>query len=370
MLQKLILLKSIVLLLLLSSCHRNEEYQIIGEITGVKDSTKVYLQDRLLLQDIDSTYIVNNEFQFGGFFESEPQFCMLYLKSKGKLFSTYLLMQNEKVLIKGDLSDFNSKTLCIQGGKYQEDVNHLNEVTRTYLNKRDSIVNLFMIAPDSIKRKKTEKTWATVAKLDSVRISKTISFIKENTNSYFSLINLWWYHREIPKDTLKLIYDNFSPNLSETEYGNAIEFYLKNNELKEGDNYFDFEVKDINGNSCRLSDVKNKYILLNFSKPYCGASIYAVNQFKWVEKDHGDSISIVNFYESRNPNLWHKFVNEYKVPGLNLCDEKGAFSEILIKYGIWSSPTFILIDEKGKIKDKSSGCGPGYMKWYLKKCIN
>ena len=56
------------LMIFLSSCEktRKNDFLIEANITGVKDSTKVYLFNVNTYKDLDSTIIVNNKFSFKG----------------------------------------------------------------------------------------------------------------------------------------------------------------------------------------------------------------------------------------------------------------------------------------------------------------
>ena len=60
----------------MQSCkHNSDHFTIIGKTTGIKDSTKLYLQDSKsisMLDNMDSTYVINNSFTFRGNI-SEPK---------------------------------------------------------------------------------------------------------------------------------------------------------------------------------------------------------------------------------------------------------------------------------------------------------
>jgi Domain of unknown function (DUF4369) len=74
--RKRILFTIFVGLVLLQSCSQvSDHFTIIGKTTGYKNSTMLYLHDsksESILDNMDSTYVINNSFTFKGSV-SEPE---------------------------------------------------------------------------------------------------------------------------------------------------------------------------------------------------------------------------------------------------------------------------------------------------------
>jgi thiol-disulfide isomerase/thioredoxin len=112
----------------------------------------------------------------------------------------------------------------------------------------------------------------------------------------------------------------------------------------------DFEIRDVNGEIHKLSDLKGKMIYLHFWATWCGpclSEIPALNEF--TNKVDPEKIAVVKVCLDNEIYKFKKIIAEDKLVGLNLiCDEK-SFKEISKLYNISSIPHYALIDDKGLI---------------------
>jgi thiol-disulfide isomerase/thioredoxin len=112
----------------------------------------------------------------------------------------------------------------------------------------------------------------------------------------------------------------------------------------------DFEIKDVNGDFHKLSDLKGKKVYLHFWATWCGpclSEIPTLNEF--ANKVEPEKIIIVNVCLDSELYKLKKIITEKKLAGLNLiCDEK-SFKQISKLYNISSIPHYALIDENGLI---------------------
>lgn len=112
----------------------------------------------------------------------------------------------------------------------------------------------------------------------------------------------------------------------------------------------DFEIRDVNGDIHKLSDLKGKMIYLHFWATWCGpclSEIPALNEF--ANKVDPEKILIVNVCLDNELYKVKKIITEKKLAGLNLiCDEK-SYKQISKLYNISSIPHYALIDENGLI---------------------
>ncbi|MFP3860011.1 MAG: peroxiredoxin family protein [Bacteroidales bacterium] len=116
-----------------------------------------------------------------------------------------------------------------------------------------------------------------------------MQFIKEHTNSYAAVEQLKFKMTQIPQDTLQKYYDKLSPEFKETQYGKVLHTHLNSRLAEKGGQYIDFEAKTIEGEKFKLSEIKDKYILLNFWSSNCGGCRMANKALaeKYAElKDH------------------------------------------------------------------------------------
>ena len=130
--------------------------------------------------------------------------------------------------------------------------------------------------------------------------------------------------------------------------------------VKVGDKAPDFSLKDTDGNTVRLSDIKNRNIVLYFypkdDTPGCTAEACSFRDLFLEYKKKG----IVVIGISKDDEKSHKkFIEKYKLPFTLLCD---VDKKVNMLYGVWGKKklygreyygtvrTTFLIDKKGRIK--------------------
>ncbi|WP_338452339.1 TlpA disulfide reductase family protein [Niallia oryzisoli] len=118
--------------------------------------------------------------------------------------------------------------------------------------------------------------------------------------------------------------------------------------LKIGVKAPDFEVKNLAGETVKLSDFQGKKVLLNFWATWCPPCKEEMPDMEKFHKQAGDDVVIlaVNIDPQYNVN---KFVTEMGITFPILLDEK---DEVNSMYQVLTIPTTYFIDEKGIIRHK------------------
>ncbi len=130
--------------------------------------------------------------------------------------------------------------------------------------------------------------------------------------------------------------------------------------LKVGATAPDFELADADGNLVRLSDLRGKKVLLDFSIINCGWCKIALEQF--AKEDYRFAENIVPLYinptDSREK--MEKYQSRVRIPFPVLLDAK----EVGKSYGVNGFPTFYLLDETGRIEEVAQGYSDeAVLKW-------
>jgi peroxiredoxin len=115
----------------------------------------------------------------------------------------------------------------------------------------------------------------------------------------------------------------------------------------------DFFLKDLNGNSVRLRDLRGKVVLLNFWATWCPSCRFEMPSMEALYKEYsrrGLVVLAVNFRESRGE--IRPFYKEHNLSFPALLDPGG---ETFARYETWSLPTTFLIDKRGQIVGKVIG---------------
>lgn len=337
-----------------------QQYTIKAELTGFKEHTKFYLKDNTIDQNIDSAILVNGKFTLKGKISSVKTF-WLYTSTKDALYFTNLLMGADEVSITADAKDF-PWYVKIKGSPSQDVANILVQETKALWKARDSIMKILMPMvfakqSDSI-RLITAPMSKQVAKLDSAREVITDQFIAKYYNSDAGLQQLYYKREQHTKEQLEKMLLAVQPKFKNGLFGTRLTNYIKvGNILKKGDQYHDFEAKDLGGKKYTLSSFKGKYILLDFTETYCGPCILAVEDLKKLTNKYVDQLQIVTFYVETNQKIVQEGLDRDLPKWPTIWDGKGSDSEIAMKYGINSYPTFVLIDPNGKIVSRFTGFG-------------
>ncbi len=127
----------------------------------------------------------------------------------------------------------------------------------------------------------------------------------------------------------------------------------------------DFTVKDINGNTIRLSEERGKVVLLTFWATWCRVCIAEMDTLERIYRRFKDkgfviiAVSIDRYEESVK-----EFMKEKKITFPVAVDpEKNIYFD---KYGGFGVPMSFLIDKKGYIRDTIFGEN----KWDSEEFIN
>jgi thiol-disulfide isomerase/thioredoxin len=118
----------------------------------------------------------------------------------------------------------------------------------------------------------------------------------------------------------------------------------------EGQPFFEFSQKDINGNMVHFSDLKGKYILVDFWASWCGpCRAENPNVLKAYQQYKDKNFTVIGISLDDDGNKWKKAVTEDGMPWLQLSDLKGSSNEVARYYNINAIPFSFLLDPQGRI---------------------
>ena len=342
-------------LLFLASLTYGQKNIIFGDLKGFQNGDKVSIESPELQKTLDSTIIKNGKFSLKALLNKTPQGYYLDIISGSNFYYCYLFIANENIKITGDKIEF-PYDLTITGSKNHSVRNNLNLKTKQLQKERDKVVSFLradvLNKNDSTYKIEYKKNSKRLKEIDKTTDSIKKSFITDNLNTYYGLNELYNLRSRYDSITLKKMYSNLKPVFKNSIYGERILNYLKvGDALKKGNQYFDFEAKDITGKSHKISEFSGKYILLDFTETYCGPCIESVEELKMVSKTYHDSLIIISFCADKSELVWKKGINRDKINWLSLWDGNGNYGNTLLKYGVQGYPTFFLIDKTGKIFD-------------------
>ncbi|MEH7886090.1 TlpA disulfide reductase family protein [Bacillus sp. JJ1609] len=118
-----------------------------------------------------------------------------------------------------------------------------------------------------------------------------------------------------------------------------------------GDQAIDFELRDTNGKSYKLSDFKGQPVVLNFFATWCAPCLDEAPELEAFGKEYKDAKLLI-LAKGESKMRMEKYIEESGSQLTYLLDTK---EEISKEYNVIGQPETIIIDENGVIVKRFSG---------------
>ena len=331
------------------------------EISGLPDSTrfKVRIHDGENFRDwrFDTIYMVNGKAELHDVSKAKDP-VRAYAYSDFGIISIFV-QNGHTELITGDKADIEKETLRYEGAPWSEDIMSYNRELGTLRSELQEKGRNFGSMTDDEQKEYSE----LVQRYESIEKE----FYLNHPNSWHTLAMMdSYYMMELPKDELSKLYDQLLPEQRNSCYGQAIKRYLDVKSIEKGDNLKDFNIiaKDQNGNQFNLMQVKEPYILLDFSQLSCGACKAAAKEIHEIKEKYADKVAFINFSCDDNVEDWQKMVKRDEIIWPSLFDG-GSTGPVCLMYSVKSYPTFFLFGPDRTLIDITKGYGKGMLDMYL-----
>lgn len=349
---------------------QNENYKITGNVTGFSEGTKFYLYSLETNANVDSAIVKNNKFRMEGHIADPPASFWLRATDGQDYVYTPLLIGNDSIIVSADKQDF-AWNVSTSGSIIDANYRQSMDLTKELNIKRDSLIFSYHAKPAAEKEKTFEEFMKSVGRIDSLIKRRTIQYVKETNDTYAGMLRLGFHKDDIPKDSVRLIFDRYSDELRQSKFGRVVKVYLGSNHIEKGDPFLNFEGVNQFDEETSLADLreKNKFLLINYTSTYCGHCIRATDELKEIYNKHQKSLTIVDFSADPQKKDWLHSIERDKNQWLSLWDGQGRYSESAIRYNFSVTPTFLLISPDGKIVDRWVGYKEGELKKGLEKYL-
>lgn len=325
-----------------------QNFKIDGAVEGLENGTWLYLKLSSTQVPLDSTQVTNGKFTLKGQVPQPATQVVLHTKQ----YANYVFFWLENKNISMSLKDQAFKRGIIKGS-----------ATQTENEEIQKIINPINLKEDSLRTALNKTTDATIKaeireQLKNIKSEEYVAYLnyaKSHPNSFVIASIADVYSTTWGKEKANEIYQLFTPAIQQTTYGKSINSFINlSREIKIGGKYVDFEQTNTVGKKIKLSDIKGKYILLEFWGSWCGPCREEnPNLVKTYNTYKEKGFEILGVAADDNKAQWLKAVKDDGLPWENVSDLKGSKNEAGFIYNINSFPTNYLIDENGIIIAKN-----------------
>ncbi|TXD85278.1 AhpC/TSA family protein [Subsaximicrobium wynnwilliamsii] len=330
--------------LIVVSCDENREivaYEINGTLKNIPDSSVVYISENN--KYMDSTRVLNEKFQFSGNLE-KPTYVRLIIKNSSDYKSFWL--ENNIIHFEAEKGEFKEAKITGSQTQQQRDIlfGRLKVVQMEMENIEDSFV-------DSMTEREIDSLKNQYEFLESKEISINQEYVKEFPNSLVSSYVLSVYATSWGKEKTRALYEQFSTENKESNYGQQIAKYIElHKRLEIGEQFADFDMDDQNSGVKKLSDLKGNIILLEFWASWCApCRLENPNLVKTYDTYKSKGFEIFAVSLDIDKNSWLEAIEKDKLNWTQVSDLKGQDNKAALIYGISAIPDNFLISENGVI---------------------
>lgn len=320
-------------------------YTLVCSLTGFEEGTKFFLVNLDNEHEIHTAYLKRQKLLFKGNL-TEPIAHRLYFKDeKGNVNDLNFWLENKVITLIANKNNFSDAVIK---GSPVNDINRtVNIRYQSLQNERDGLMKKWMEETDDNKKSEMLKTVSTIDKKVLATRLETIATFKP---SLITIKELFFLRNDLSTNELEKLFDKFPTSLKNTKYGDVIEQYIETDDLKVGAKSVDIIGTDVGKHSIRLSDFKNKIVLLDFWASWCAPCRKSNKELaELYRKYQPRGFEIVSFSTDTNPTSWQKASKDDGIFWTNISDLKGFYSAQVASYKIRAIPKAFLIDKNGDI---------------------
>lgn len=315
--------------------------QVKGEMKGMGD-TIIILNNQN--KPIDTVLVKNNKFAFTLNLQKPTDIMFANsgaLRGENRNAFTMIAVPNEKMELKGDIAsrfDVNGSKFYSQ---YHEADLMMEEAMKTEDNQKysDAIKNFIKLHPDYEASAAIIPNLLTPEEMDNAVTMLSDRVKNGRMKEYYTAL--------IAQNKMRI------KAQQEAEAAAA-------KAQAAGVIATDFTLNDINGKPLSLSNLRGKYVLLDFWGSWCIWCIKGMPKMKEYYEKYKGKFEILGIDCNDKEDKWKAAVEKYNLNWLHVYNPRSSDNKVLRDYAIQGFPTKILVGPDGKIVKTIVGEDPAF----------
>lgn len=262
----------------------------------------------------------------------------LYMRSKLIAFD---LSPNDAITIKGSLKDY-SVNYSITGNEVSSESSKFRSNNLHILEKETQLELII----DSLRFSNSNDALidSLEKEFDNTRLeygNKRLEYVLQNPNQELSAFFLGWQQQDTLIKYFPTLGKDVLLSYKGKELQERVSVYKQTEEGKLAPNIVD-------ANSFVLSDLKGKYVVLDFWGTWCGACIKGFPKMRTYYTKYSSKVEFVGIACNDKKSTWEKYIKKEGLPWTQLLNNP-EINDFTKQYNIDTYPTKIIIDKEGKI---------------------
>jgi len=300
---------------------------------------------------VDSTQIINHKFDFGQLESISPQ---MYFLSVNNLFRAPIFVENSKITV--EFNGASEDSVKISGSNIQTEWEELRLLFKSEDHTLQLLYDKYQIANQNNDAKLIKEIESEYNKVDSLKKDKIKVYVNTNKSSYLTPFLVSRFFMSMADvDELNEYVSNFDKSILNSIYVDELTSKIALMEVtKIGNVIPDFIQTDKDGQVLNISDLRGKYVLIDFWASWCGPcrgenpNVVAMYN-KYKSKD----FTVLGISLDDNREKWLKAIDDDKLAWHHVSDLTGWGNPLVKQFGIGGIPFSILIDKDGIVLAKN-----------------